>query len=425
MKSQNLHAIIIGGGIAGPALALLLKKAGMSSTVYEAHPCLEDLGGGFTIAPNGMNVLEEIGVADSVADGGTKVSEFCFRNQSGKILACYRAGHVEKYRWPSVATARTALHRILMEETARQGIQVEYHKRLKELTTVDGGRILALLEDGTTARGDFLVGADGVHSRVRQIIFPSAPSPSYLGVLGVGGFVAPSAVVAADAADRERLNFTVGCSGQFGYCSTRQNEDSWMWWCHLPQDRELTSLELAAVPNEELRTKLLERYIGWHEPIGTFLVNTPAIIKTNIYEAPRLPAWHKDRVVLVGDAAHAMSPSAGQGASVALEDALHLVKLLRQFSGEFETVFGEFERARRQRAERISAQAHKNETRQRIELGPLGCWLRDSMLSVVLPLFGARSLDWMYSYHVDYNQSIRGQNDQSTNYAPAAEHRHR
>ena len=60
MKSQNLHALIIGGGIPGPALALLLKKAGMSSAVYEAHQGLEDAGAGFTIAPNGMNVLEEI-----------------------------------------------------------------------------------------------------------------------------------------------------------------------------------------------------------------------------------------------------------------------------------------------------------------------------------------------------------------------------
>ena len=78
MKSQNLHAIIIGGGIAGPALALLLKKAGMSSTVYEAHPRLEDVGGGFTIAPNGMNVLEEIGIADSVADSGA--IDICINN---------------------------------------------------------------------------------------------------------------------------------------------------------------------------------------------------------------------------------------------------------------------------------------------------------------------------------------------------------
>jgi 2-polyprenyl-6-methoxyphenol hydroxylase-like FAD-dependent oxidoreductase len=91
MNSQNLHAGIIGGGIAGPALAPLLKKAGMSSEVYEAHQRLEDVGGGFTIAPNGMNVLEEIGIADSVADSGATASEFCFRKQSGKILARYRA----------------------------------------------------------------------------------------------------------------------------------------------------------------------------------------------------------------------------------------------------------------------------------------------------------------------------------------------
>jgi len=168
MKSQNLHPVIIGGGIAGPALALLLKKAGMSSTVYEAHPRLENLGGGFTIAPNGMNVLEEVGVADLIASNGALVSEFCFRDHRGKVLARYRAGNVEKYRWPSVAISRTTLHRILMEEVARQGIQVEYDKRLKQLTTIDGRRIVAVFEDGTTAQGDFPVGADGVHSRVRS-----------------------------------------------------------------------------------------------------------------------------------------------------------------------------------------------------------------------------------------------------------------
>jgi 2-polyprenyl-6-methoxyphenol hydroxylase-like FAD-dependent oxidoreductase len=118
--------------------------------------------------------------------------------------------------------------------------------------------MLALFEDGTTARGDFLVGADGVHSRVRQVIFPSTPGPSYLGVVGVGGFVTPSVIVAIDVADRRSLNFTVGRAGQFGYCNIGQNEDRWMWWCHLPQDKELTSAELAVVSNEELRKKLLE-----------------------------------------------------------------------------------------------------------------------------------------------------------------------
>jgi 2-polyprenyl-6-methoxyphenol hydroxylase-like FAD-dependent oxidoreductase len=407
MKSNELHAILIGGGIAGPALALLLKKSGIRSTVYEAHPRLEDVGGGFTIAPNGMNVLEALGLAESIAANGAPVSEYCFRNQRGEVLACYLAGLVEKYRWPSVATSRTTLHRILMEEVRRQGIQVEYGKRLQNFASAEGGKVVAVFEDGTTAQGDFLVGADGVHSRVRQIIRPGAPRPSYLGVLGVGGFVAPSVVVATDVADREGLNFTVGCTGQFGYCNSRRNEERWMWWCHIPQEKELTSAELAAIDTEELRQRLLERFKGWHEPIQTFLANTPEIIRTNIYEAPPLLAWHRDRVVLIGDAAHAMSPSGGQGASMALEDALVLARLLRQFSGEFEPLFAEFERTRRPRVAKISAEAYKNEVRQKGELGRVGCWLRDRMLSVVLPRVGARSLDWMYGYRIAWDASDR------------------
>src|SRR2546422_7751697 len=113
-------------------------------------------------------------------------------------------------------------------------------------------------------------------------------------------------------------------------------------------------------------------------------------------------------------------PKRRTGASVALEDTLYLVKLLRQSSGEFEPVFAEFERARRPRAERISAEAHKNEVRQRAQLGPFACSLRDHMLSVVLPLFGARSLDWMYSYRVDWNEPIRGQNDRTESLMPGA-----
>jgi 2-polyprenyl-6-methoxyphenol hydroxylase-like FAD-dependent oxidoreductase len=112
-------------------------------------------------------------------------------------------------------------------------------------------------------------------------------------------------------------------------------------------------------------------------------------------------------VVLIGDAAHAMSPSGGQGASMALEDAVILARLLRQFSGEFEPLFAEFERGRRLRVAKISAEAYRNEVRQKGELGRVGCWLRDRMLSVVLPRVGARSLDWMYGYRIAWDASDR------------------
>jgi 2-polyprenyl-6-methoxyphenol hydroxylase-like FAD-dependent oxidoreductase len=92
MKSQNLQAIVVGRGIVGPALALLLKKAGMSSTVGEAHPHLEDVGGGFTIAPNGMNVLEEVGVADSIAGSGAWCRSSAFATTMARCWRAIRLG---------------------------------------------------------------------------------------------------------------------------------------------------------------------------------------------------------------------------------------------------------------------------------------------------------------------------------------------
>jgi 2-polyprenyl-6-methoxyphenol hydroxylase-like FAD-dependent oxidoreductase len=116
MQSQNRHALVIGDAIAGPALALLLMKARMSSAIYEARQHLEDVGGGFTIAPNGMTYSKKLASLTRSPTAGAKVSEFCFRNQRGKVRARHGAGNVDKYRWPSIATSRTVLQRILINE---------------------------------------------------------------------------------------------------------------------------------------------------------------------------------------------------------------------------------------------------------------------------------------------------------------------
>jgi 2-polyprenyl-6-methoxyphenol hydroxylase-like FAD-dependent oxidoreductase len=118
-------------------------------------------------------------------------------------------------------------------------------------------------------------------------------------------------------------------------------------------------------------------------------------VVTATLDVATLPTWSRKRTMLIGDAAHATSPHAGQGASLALEDAMRLCRLLR-CGGELGEAFAAFEQERRPRAERVVALARRNGNRKR-EFSPAGAWIRDRMLKVLIPI-SARGQDWMYGY---------------------------
>ena len=123
MKLTSI-ALIIGSGIAGGALSLFLKKAGISSTVYEAYPNMQGVGGGLNLAPNLMNVLDELDLAEDVKARGTAALESCFRSESGRVLARIDNGS-KKYGQPSLNLRRTDLYEVLVQESQRHGIEVE------------------------------------------------------------------------------------------------------------------------------------------------------------------------------------------------------------------------------------------------------------------------------------------------------------
>jgi 2-polyprenyl-6-methoxyphenol hydroxylase-like FAD-dependent oxidoreductase len=409
MTSAKVHAIIIGGGIAGPAIALFLKKIGITSTIYEAYPHIDDIGGGMQIAPNGMNVLKEIGVAERIVKSGALASEMCFRNYHGRFLARIRNGRTEKCGQPAVAIARSILHQILVDEVEQQGIRVEYQKRLKSITEMNGEmnckQVIAQFEDGTTAEGDFLIGADGLRSRTRDILLPNSPKPFYTGMLGIGGFAAQSAIPASNPRDKTTMHMTFGPGGFFGYCNCSPSEESaLLWWSNLPRAKELSKAELSTISFEDMREELLNIHKGWHEPIEMLLRNTHSLFKGGIYDIATLPTWHSDRTVLIGDAAHVMGPHTGQGASMALEDAMYLAKLLRHSPGQFPQVFAQFERDRRPRVEQIIAQTRRiGDSKKVSELNPIASWIRDQFMSVALSLFAEQGQDWMYNYRITWD----------------------
>jgi 2-polyprenyl-6-methoxyphenol hydroxylase-like FAD-dependent oxidoreductase len=397
-KGFQGKVIIIGGGIAGTALALFLYKAGISCAIYEAYDYKDGVGGGLGLAPNGMNVLAALGLADAVIARGTPALENCFYNERGKILARITNGSPEKYGQPSVSVLRAALYDVLYEAVRQQGIPLEFQKRLKNITQTERG-VIAHFEDGTQAEGDLLIGADGVNSQTRRIILPNGPVPATVGIIGIGGVVAAADVRHVPLREKQSFSFTYGSRGFFGYAGT-ENGDM-MWWSNLPFDRELTRDELTNFSLDDVKREMLAIYGGYHEPIETLIRHTHSPIKHNVKDIQSLPTWQQGRILLIGDAAHAVSPNSGQGASLALEDAMYLAKLLRH-AADYRQVFRQFEQERKPRVEPIVAEGRRRGADKDI-VPPFQQKIRELMMTIFINLFGNRALDPVYRYKIAWD----------------------
>jgi 2-polyprenyl-6-methoxyphenol hydroxylase-like FAD-dependent oxidoreductase len=219
-------ALVIGGGIAGCTAALFLRRAGVEARVFEAYPHVADnVVGGLGLASNGMNVLRSLGLAEKLAARSSPSTAFQFANDSGKILGTAPLNGKQKYGVDGVACTRLALHQVLHAECEAQGIIIQYSKRLTEFDEDDQG-ITARFEDGTSEQGAFLVAADGLHSRVRNILFPSV-KPEYIGLVGYGGGVPLEDLTEAQRAacpPRGTMRFIFGPLGFFGMSDFGRDE---------------------------------------------------------------------------------------------------------------------------------------------------------------------------------------------------------
>jgi len=392
--TRSRKALIIGAGIAGPVTALFLKRIGYEAAVYEAWSYSTGIGGGLQIAPNGMHVLAELGIADDIIRDGEISESFDFFSRKGKWLASIHQNMQARFGQPAVNMRRGMLNETLVDKAWSASVEVHFDKRLARIEDRADRPVVAHFTDGSSAEGDLLIGADGVHSAVRQHVIPDGPRPFDTGLLSFGGF-APRSILEI-AGIGPQIEATFGQSGFFGYgyCSPDPDHGA-MWWSTQPSDgRDAATFRAMSIA--ELKQHLRRFHAGWHDPIPGMIDAADNIAVTDTLDVATLPAWSRGRVVLIGDAAHATSPHAGQGASMALEDAMRLACLL-QAGEEYSVIFEKFERERRPRAERVVALARRNGNSKR-QMSPAGAWFRDRMLKLMIPLT-SKGMDWMYAYN--------------------------
>jgi 2-polyprenyl-6-methoxyphenol hydroxylase-like FAD-dependent oxidoreductase len=390
-----VEALILGGGIAGPVTALALARAGIQSVVYEAWPRTdEDVGSYLTISSNGLHALRAIDAHRPVLEIGFPTPSIRMVGDSGRILGEVATGSSLPGALASRTVHRAALHRALRDEAERRGVRFEYGKRAVSVEPDATVRFA----DGTSAAAEVLVGADGIRSIVRNSIDPRAPSPRYVGLVNFGGYTPDCGL--GDAPGTWSMIF--GKWAFFGYAVDPSGGA--VWFANVPRpattDEERASTSLASWTDQ-----LCALFADDAGP-AVHLVRAGRLdlAGDNTCDLPTVPTWSRGRICILGDAAHAPSPSSGQGASMAIEDGVALALCLRD-ARDPTVAFTAFERLRRARCEKIVAQGARSSSTK--TPGPIGRFVRDLTLPFVFRyLVTPRSQAWVYDHVIPWEPGV-------------------
>lgn len=393
-----MKALVIGGGIAGPVTAMAMQKAGIDSVIYEAYPHgAGDTGAFLTFAGNGMRALAAISADGPVRAAGFDTPRLIFTSGSGKRLGEIPNGGAVSDGNVSQTIRRGDLYQALLLQAVERGIPVQYGKRLVDART-DRNSVTAVFADGTDATGDLLIGCDGLRSITRRLIDPNAPAARYVPVLNTGGY-STGVTVPGEPGD---FHMMYGKRCFFGYVNA-PNGEIW-WFANPPRRDEPESHELSAVESEQWIRTLIDLFSADAGPAVEIITRTTnRLAAWSTYDLPPVPRWHNDRMIIIGDAAHATAPSAGQGASMAIEDGVLLAKCLRDLP--LPDAFAAFTGLRRERVEAVGALGARSSNDK--AAGPVARVIRDLVLPLMLKKMSSRKAqEWMYGYRTDWDERI-------------------
>jgi 2-polyprenyl-6-methoxyphenol hydroxylase-like FAD-dependent oxidoreductase len=396
-----VKALVVGGGIAGPATAMALQQVGIEAVVVESRAHIDrDAGSYLGLAPNGLSALDAVGALDLARSVGTSTRSHVMFGATGRQLGRLTAGTPLADGTQSLTMKRSHLGWLLTEEARSRGIEVRTDAKVVSAGT-DDDRAVVQLADGSELTADLVIGADGVHSKVRRAIDPAAPTPRYVGLTNFGGITRNTAMAAELPA--ESWSFIFGRRSFFGAHPTPDGDV--VWFVNVPEP-EITP-EKRASTSLDLWQQHLAELTSVDAGPARALIESGALelAADNTYDLPHVPVWHRGRLAILGDALHAPSPSSGQGASMALEDAVVMAASLRDIDS-VPAAFAAFEAARRARVERIVAVGARSSS-SKIP-GRIGRVPMEAMMRVVFRyLVTERGQSWMTGHRVTLGATQR------------------
>ena len=310
------NAVVIGAGIGGLAAAIALRKQGFDVEVYEKAQQLLPVGAGLTLFPNGLNTLEKIapGIVQLLIDAGSSTQQVNIKKDTGETVFQKQQQLLENYGKPMLNIRWSLLQEILASFLPADIIHLNYrcidfkqHENSVEVNFVNGKRL----------HTDLLIGSDGINSAVRETLVKDG-LPRYAGrlswraVIKYSHELLPPDQVFIITSNTGKIFTIIDVGG--GYI---------FWSAAMLSEDDLS-------PREEVKSRVCQEYSGWAEPVEAIIQATPLekIVERPICDRPPLQSWSRGRVTLLGDAAHPMIPSLGQGANTAFEDAWELASYL-------------------------------------------------------------------------------------------------
>ncbi|WP_420545849.1 FAD-dependent oxidoreductase [Nitrosopumilus sp.] len=280
-----------------------------------------------------------------------------------------------------------------------ENIKIEWGKKLKKIESEKGQGITAYFEDGTETKGDLLIGCDGIHSKTRTLMMPDFPSPTYTGTVLVGGIIDD---LMQTSLAPNTYHMTFGKNLHFGNLFEKLGRK--LWWTYVPYPEDSVK-NRTKVSWDEWKKKLLFLLKDEHLTVRKSIEMTKeTLLYLPIYNIPHLPTWHKGHVCLIGDAAHAISPHAGQGATMAIEDAVVLAKCLRDIY-DIQDAFSKYQQLRKDRVEKMISMARRSGG-MFTTTNPIGKIVRNAISPFMIKL-STKGFDEIYGYKVDWDKKIK------------------